>query len=649
MRAVAVLAVIAYHVGGRPRGGYLGVDVFFVLSGYLITTLLLREHASKARIRLANFWGRRVRRLLPALLLVIGACVIAAAFRTPLSELEARRGDIISTLFYFANWHFIATDTSYFGAFAGTSPLRHMWSLSIEEQFYLVWPLAIAGLLYLRRGGYGLILALTGLGIVVSTMLMASEYDIANPSKAYFGTGARAHELLVGAALAFLLVRWPQLLTSPRSQRLATWIWLPIAAALAIPVVAMGDQNSIYYRGVSLAFAVCVAVALWIIETVPRSLPGTLLSLRPMRWIGMISYGLYLWHWPILVWFGDSESQNAPALQLVLIAATFCAAAISFYVVERPVRAFAWGRLPHWRIALTLGLVFLVAAGGAVRATQIDASDGVVAQVTDFSDKPCPSGSPVVGMYSYCELNVPSSVDEPVVAAIGDSTSRALTPGFEDLAAGRGWGFVQAGQGGCSILPLAMVGDASDATSVAQGRDCADAVVDLVNGVATDFSPDLWIISDRFLTKGLVLPDGTALSPGDPRYEHLVVGKWQEVFQQLSASGAAVAVLAVPPLGEPAECATRRMKKCDDPAFTTADPITHETNRLIHRAVAASAGRAALVSIDDILCPHGQCVAALNGTLVRYDGIHFTSTYSREIVPEILQRIRRAGIRIGPQ
>ena len=208
LRAVAVLAVIAYHLGyGWARGGYLGVDTFFVLSGYLITSLLVVEFNGARRIDLRAFWARRARRLLPALLLVLGAVTVWAALVLRPDQLGSLRGDGLATLFYGANWRFVASGQSYFDVFSAASPLRHAWSLAIEEQFYLVWPLIAFACLRLARGRTRLLGAFCIAGAAGSIVLMASLYDPADPSRAYYGTDTRAHALLIGALLAVVLHR----------------------------------------------------------------------------------------------------------------------------------------------------------------------------------------------------------------------------------------------------------------------------------------------------------------------------------------------------------------------------------------------------------------------------------------------------------
>ncbi|MGH9206800.1 MAG: acyltransferase family protein, partial [Acidimicrobiales bacterium] len=205
LRAIAVAAVIVYHFNfGWAAGGYLGVDLFFVLSGFLITGLLIEERMATGGISLPRFWARRARRLFPALLVVLGAIVLYAVAGGPNIDPNALRGDVLGTLFYVANWHFIAVDNPYFAPFATPSPLEHTWSLAIEEQFYVVWPLVV--LLLAKLGGRDW-RRFTMVSTVV--LALASVVDMAmrahgsgDVSRAYFGTDSRAFELMVGAFLA---------------------------------------------------------------------------------------------------------------------------------------------------------------------------------------------------------------------------------------------------------------------------------------------------------------------------------------------------------------------------------------------------------------------------------------------------------------
>ena len=347
IRAIAVLAVIAYHFNyGWAPGGFLGVDVFFVLSGYLITSLLLGEYARTGRIALRDFWLRRARRLLPALfVLLVVVAIWVGLDEAPIAR-SLRRDDLLWTLFYASNWHFIQVGQDYFAQYASASPLRHTWSLAIEEQFYVVWPLLVAGTLWIGRKRPGVLAAACVVGIVVSGLAMALLFNPADPSRAYFGTEARMHQLLIGALLA-VLVRQKEL---PARFRRAAGVVAPIAAVmLLVAFDRLHDQDPAYYRGVSVLLALTTAALVWAIEMNPRTRIARALSVRPVAWVGQISYGLYLWHWPVIlaITVPPALLANLPGattgLNLTRLVVTFGLTIASFYLVEQPIRR---GRVP---------------------------------------------------------------------------------------------------------------------------------------------------------------------------------------------------------------------------------------------------------------------------------------------------------------
>src|SRR4029079_6877201 len=209
LRALAVLAVIAYHYNASwARGGFLGVDLFFVLSGFLITTLLILERRRSGRIATGHFWARRARRLLPALMIVLVLVTLITVYAIDPWKRAGIRGDGIASLFYVANWRFVVAKQGYFELFSAPSPLRHMWSLAIEEQFYLVWPLVTLAALRAGRGSLRLLAIVCAGGVAASIAAMAIEYRAGDPSRAYYGTDGRAHTILLGALLAIVLVAW---------------------------------------------------------------------------------------------------------------------------------------------------------------------------------------------------------------------------------------------------------------------------------------------------------------------------------------------------------------------------------------------------------------------------------------------------------
>jgi peptidoglycan/LPS O-acetylase OafA/YrhL len=359
LRAIAVLAVLAYHAQvSQAPGGFLGVEVFFVISGYLITALLLAEHRRTGRIDPVRFWLRRARRLLPALFLLLGTTLAFAVFVMP-EEIARLRVDALAAFAYVTNWHLIAGDQSYFETISRPSLFMHLWSLAIEEQFYLLWPVVLAVLLAAgRRTG----LAVTIVGAIGSAVWMAILFiPGTDPSRLYYGTDTRLTGLLLGAALAFVWVpvraiddagaAVPRLWTSRRVGRLADLLGLVGLAGLAIFFVTADAFEPFLYRGGLLLVAIAT-IALIAGAVHPRSRLGPLLDRGPMRWIGTRSYGIYLWHWPIFTLTRpDLDVTLDPAVLLVVrFALTAIVAELSYRFVETPIRS---GALEHaWRRAM---------------------------------------------------------------------------------------------------------------------------------------------------------------------------------------------------------------------------------------------------------------------------------------------------------
>ncbi len=351
IRAVAVLSVIAYHLNfGWAQGGMLGVGVFFTLSGYLITDLLLGHYRRHGDLGLGQFWLRRARRLLPALFLMLAVVSVWVALFDA-SQLDQVRRQVVSAAFYFANWSTIATHGSYFARFAPPLPLDHLWSLSIEEQFYLVWP----WLLWL---GLRLFPSRTALAVVTLIGAAASAYVMSrlyhpgyDPTRAYEGTDTRAFGLLIGAALAMVLPTRLSRHTARRSVRSPVGPDLIGLAGLIAVFLLIWRTNPftgfLYPTGFILLSVGTAAMIAAVIN--PSSALGLALGCRPLRWIGVRSYGIYLWQWPIIVLWGRSQTGvNLPRAALQ-VAATMVVASLSWRFVEEPIRGGALGRL--WRRA----------------------------------------------------------------------------------------------------------------------------------------------------------------------------------------------------------------------------------------------------------------------------------------------------------
>ena len=338
LRAIAVIAVIAYHLNSAwLPGGYLGVDVFFVISGYLITSLLLAEYERTEDVALSRFLARRARRLLPAVgVLLFAVTVLAALFAR--DALGTIRGDLPASIFYAMNWHLLFEHANYASSFGRPSLLQHLWSLSVEEQFYLLWPPAL--LLLRRRLTRTQIGGVAALGAALSAALMAGLYSAADPSGVYYATETHAEGLLIGCALAAAIPPWSMSASvAPAARRLLDRFGTAGLVLVMAGLVLLGFGSSVTYRGGMLAVDLATAV---VVATVahPASRLGQGLSRQPLRWIGLRSYSLYLWHWPIfeMIRPGTDVGWSPVPTAGLRLALTCGAAELSYRYVERPWR-----------------------------------------------------------------------------------------------------------------------------------------------------------------------------------------------------------------------------------------------------------------------------------------------------------------------
>ena len=357
LRALAVLAVIAYHLKlGWAQGGLLGVGVFFTLSGYLITDLLLGQRDAVGYLRLGDFWLRRARRLLPALFLMLAVVVVWVTLLDPY-QLPTLRGEVVAATVYLSNWYYIFQDVSYFSRFGPPPTLGHLWSLAVEEQFYLVWPLLLwLGLRY-AHGRYqlaGLTLAAAALSATVMALLYQPGSD---PTRVYEGTDTRAFGLLVGAALAMV---WPSRRLRAdltlRRRPLRRWHLvnglelLEGAGVLGLVVIALliwrtNEYSAFLYRGGIVLQSVATVLVVAALAH-PATWLGRALGWEPLRWLGVRSYGIYLWHFPVIVLTTPTVQGNVSLpLNVLQVGVTVAVAALSWRFVEEPIRRGALGRL----------------------------------------------------------------------------------------------------------------------------------------------------------------------------------------------------------------------------------------------------------------------------------------------------------------
>ena len=340
LRAVSVLAVMAYHLNVEwASGGLLGVAIFFVLSGYLITDQILQQWKKDGRLHLTNFWIRRVKRLIPSMIVMLIFVAVWLLISDP-SRLSALKGDFVSSALYVNNWYLIFHDVSYFERFGPQSPIGHLWSLAIEEQFYLLWPLLLFLLLHLTRQRGKLVLIIM-VGSIVSALAMGILYTPgADPSRVYYGTDTRAFGLLIGAALAVI---WPSVPARSRisvtHSKLMDIAGVLLLIILLWMIVHTDEYGSFLYEGGLFLVSILTAILIAILAH-PHSRLGKFMGLRPLRWIGVRSYSLYVWHFPIMVLTSSNvNTEQGSVVRIIFqILASVLFAIVSYTYIEEPIR-----------------------------------------------------------------------------------------------------------------------------------------------------------------------------------------------------------------------------------------------------------------------------------------------------------------------
>jgi peptidoglycan/LPS O-acetylase OafA/YrhL/lysophospholipase L1-like esterase len=628
LRALAVLGVLLYHaqVSWAP-GGFLGVDAFFVLSGFLITLLLVDEWRKHGRIDLRAFWARRARRLLPALVLVVVAVGVYALFVARPDELDRIRGDAFGSLLYVANWRQLF-ESSYFAQLATPSPLRHTWSLGIEEQWYLVWPLALLLALRFTGARRWVVIGLTAGLAIASALLTALLFHPSDPSRVYYGTDTRAQALLVGAVLALLVMR-PR--RRPRQTSAAAGM-IGVEVVGIIAVVYLGwlwthvaDTSTWMYTGGFLVEALAVA-ALIAAATRPYSpILGPLLSIAPLRAIGRISYGVYLWHWPVYVYLtpGRTGLDDGPLL-LVRLAATFGLAVLSYRMVERPIRHRTMSR-PR-----TLAVTALL-SGTAVAALVAVA---VLAGST---------ASPVSGLKTGCAagrasapaaLTRPNQVVVPRVLIAGDSVAFAFGYCLDPRQDWRGVQLRTLVTLGCGLTGGTVHSEGNDIPTT---EDCAGwplrwrQTVDEYQPSVAVVLVGAWDVVDHRIK-------GDILFVGTPPWTAYMTHQLDTATDVLGARGARVVLLTSPCFGPP------DTGLVGIPERTDAARV-RDFNQVLRTYAKDHPTRVSLVDLHAFLCPHGQYAATVRGVAARApDGTHLSPAGAKVVWRWLSEQLRTEGL-----
>jgi peptidoglycan/LPS O-acetylase OafA/YrhL len=642
IRAVAVYLVVAFHAGAdRLEGGFIGVDVFFVLSGYLVTRLLLDGAGVSGRPGLVRFYARRIRRLLPAA--AVNLAVTAVVFRAIAApaEFADARGSMQAAALYVSNWWFIRESADYFGSTIEASPVLHYWSLSVEEQYYILWPLLLTGLLGLVRGRPGgrrlagvIVVGMGGLSLAAA--LWIGRDDLI---RAYYGTDTRAYQLLAGASLAFL----PGVVV--RLRRSAAAAWLPVAGAAALLGLVGASTSALDVSPITRG-AVATALAVTLIVSLEAADGGPvrwLLSRPPLAFLGRISYGTYLWHW-IVVLVAVRRFDLTPGWTFLVTAGVASGlAALSYELVEQPIRRNgALDRAAPAVVAVGVALSLFVALVAVprtldpARTTQVAAGDPLegtpVAVDWEAAQRDVPDFAGCDQSRTYlCPIHEGSG---PRVLLVGDSHAAMLVPAFEEVA--RRQDLEMAG-----AFMLNCPWTRGIAYFFGDPEVCYSAQAAAFDEVLPAFDPDVVVLVHRSIDDPadpqVIIDREQGGMQATPQRLPLVEQRDRDVIDALRADGRRVVVVEPIPQGDPTDpqvvclSTARFVEECRHVAST--EPLAEE---LVFRDADRVDDELWTLDLDRRVCPFLPiCDPVLEGRVVRYDAWHLTADFAATLADPI--------------
>jgi peptidoglycan/LPS O-acetylase OafA/YrhL len=664
LRAVAVGAAVLAQLSGRPAGGLAGVDVFFVLSGFLITGLLLREHDSTGTISVSGFYRRRIQRIMPAAVLVL-AVTVAASFALLVPVRAAQTlVDAFWSLLFVGNWHFALLGTGYSEAGPAISPVQHYWSLSVEEQFYLVWPCGVLALLVLagrsakrnrRRTLAAAVTALTVLSFAFAMWASANP-----PSVGYFSTFSRAWELGVGALVAIFAGK---LALVPHGLRPGL-AWVGLIGVVAAAVMAPSAPG-FPVPGAALAVP-ATALVLAAGTGAPRYRYLWPVTNRLTSWVGDISYSLYLWHFPVIVLLPALFRQNSPAYYVLAAALTLTLAVASYYFVEEPARRARWrswrhvssagreARVSRRKLAVPLIAGTLVVAAGAgayllnvpatspqaiergnstspssnpeVAALQAGLEEGLLATTWPAELTPSLDELPDLrGDATPAEFDADPADPDRTIVVTGDSIAASWLPAYRAIAEEQGWEVVDLAIPGCPFLDAAVVN--ANAATVAECPLDKQRVLDTIVRIrpAIVVLQNTYKLSFQDSSAGIAATREKALS---------------SVGQKVLGFTGQLIVIAPPPATQnPQECAPGR----STPTSCISEvPPLYGPEELAEAAAAEEIG-ASFVLTRGMFCLSDVCPVLSGENMITFDGASITTQYAERIVPALTSLLGAAG------
>ena len=663
LRAVAVLVVVVYHLWPNTlTGGFVGVDVFFVISGFLITAHLLREAERTGRVSLPRFWAKRIRRLLPASLTVLAASAVGVVLLVPELYWQQFFKEIAASALYVQNWVLASSSIDYLAAENVASPVQHFWSLSVEEQFYLVWPILIGAVLLIaqklsaraRRIAVFVALAL----VAIASFAFSVGYTDTNPGEAYFATTTRAWEFAAGGLLAVLGTATLRASSGLRSV-VAYLGW----GGIAFAVVTYSGQT-VFPGSAALIPVIATLAVIWAGDPGSALAPNRVMGTRPVQFLGGISYSVYLWHWPIIVFGTIVFTELEVASKFAIIIVSIVLAWLTTNLIENPARDWKVlvGRRPRWTaLAMVAAMAVVVVptalvsqsmdarataettraatvaatAGDCFGASALALPDGACDGIEHETLTPLPSFAVedeaeiyTNGCYSdlvtpavnTCIVGDPAS--ETTVALIGDSHAASWYPAMKALAEKNAWALAPYMKSSCPMSAATKQDDEADVE-----RSCSTWNDSLADELASTEPHDVVVLAHSAL--------------GD-KYgsDAATITGFRDAWAPLVERGTQVVVIRdIPEM-------TAGTNRCIAETSGEAGSCDRPEREAVHNDLLVEAAKdqpgVVVVDMNDFFCEDGMCTPVVGGVVGYRDSHHLTATYATTLAPYLGERLEAA-------